>query len=115
MLVSDLLFPGSPEGPLALLAAAKGRGVVFAPYCRAEADPDLSGNVELTDCETGLQRNQYIDNDLLTRYRGSYGRHFGMWTEHARRYAVVTARASRRTCLSTTPCARMRCWPGRSS
>ena len=94
VLVSDLLFPGSPEGHLALLAAAKGRGVVFAPYCRAEADPDLSGNVELTDCETGSQRNQSVNDDLLSRYRGSYGRHFEMWAEHARRYAVVTARVA---------------------
>lgn len=94
MLISDLLFPGSPESLLALLAATKGRGVVLAPYCRAEADPDLNGNVELTDCETGSQRTQRIDDHLLARYRQSYGRHFEMWKDHARRYAVVTARVS---------------------
>ena len=92
VLVSDLLFPGSPEPYLSLLAAAKGRGVVFAPYCRAEADPDLGGNVELTDCETGAQRTQHIDDGVLARYRQGYGRHFEMWKEQARRYAVVTAR-----------------------
>ena len=97
VLVSDLLFPGSPEPHLSLLAAAKGRGVVFAPYCHAEADPDLGGNVELTDCETGAQRTQHIDDDLLDRYRGSYGRHFAMWKDHARRYAVVTARVPAET------------------
>ena len=92
VLVSDLLFPGSPEGPLALLAAARGRGVVFAPYCRAEAEPELSGNVELTDCETTARRTQYMDGDLLARYQRSYSRHFEIWKEHARRFAVVTAR-----------------------
>ena len=94
VVVSDLLFPGSPEGHLSLLAAAKGRAVVFAPYCRAEADPDLGGNVELVDCESNLQRAQHVDDDLLARYRQSYGRHFAMWTDHARRYAVVTARVA---------------------
>ncbi len=92
VLVSDLLFPGSPEPHLSLLAAAKGRGVVFAPFCRAEAEPDLRGNVEMTDCETGGKRTQHIDDDLFARYRRSYGRHFEIWKEQARRYAVVTAR-----------------------
>ena len=94
VLVSDLLFPGSPEGPLALLAAAKGRGVIFAPYCRVESDPDLGGNVEFTDCETGTQRAQHVDDDLLARYRQGYGRHFALWQDHARRHAVVTARVA---------------------
>ncbi len=92
VLVSDLLFPGSPEPHLSLLAAGKGRGVVFAPFCRAEAEPDLRGNVELTDCETGVKRTQHVDDDLAARYLRGYGRHFDMWKGHARRYAVVTAR-----------------------
>ena len=94
VLVSDLLFPGSPEPHLALLAAAKGRGVVLAPFCRAEAEPNLDGNVELADCETGARRTQHIDGDLLARYRRGYGRHFEIWKGQARRYAVVVARVS---------------------
>ena len=66
--------------------------MVFAPYCRAEAEPDLRGNVEMTDCETGRKRTQHVNDDLFARYLRSYGRHFEMWKEHARRYAVVTAR-----------------------
>ncbi len=94
VLVSDLLFPGSPEPHLSLLAAAKGRGVVLVPYCRAESEPDLDGNVELADCETGARRTQHIDGGVLDRYRRGYGRHFEMWKEHARRYAVVVARVA---------------------
>ena len=94
VLVSDLLFPGSPEPHLSLLAAGKGRGVVYAPFCRAEAEPDLRGNVELTDCETGAKRTQHVDDDLAARYLRGYARHFEIWKEHARRYAVVTARVS---------------------
>ena len=94
VLVSDLLFPGSPEPHLSVLAAGKGRGVVLAPFCRAEATPDLQGNVELSDCETGAKRTQHVDTDLLARYARGYARHFEIWKEHARRYAVVTARVS---------------------
>ncbi len=92
VLVSDLLYPGSPESSLALLASGKGRGVVFAPYCRAEAEPDWQGNVEMVDCETQSRRVQHVDGGLLTRYAASYRRHFEIWKEHARRHAVVTAR-----------------------
>ncbi len=94
VLVSDLLFPGSPEPHLSQLAVAKGRGVVFAPFCRAEAEPDARGNVELIDCETGARRTQRVDDDLCARYRRGYGRHFEIWKEYARRYAVLTARVS---------------------
>ena len=94
VVVSDLLFPGSPEPPLSLLAAGKGRGLIFAPYCRAEAEPDWRGNVELRDCETAARRVQHIDSGLLARYAGSYGRHFELWKQHSRRYAVVLARVA---------------------
>ena len=92
VVVSDLLFPGSPEPYLALLASGKGRGVVFAPYCRAESTPDWRGNVEMIDCETRTRRVQHINTDLLMRYARNYQRHFEIWTEHARRQAVVLAR-----------------------
>ena len=92
VLVSDLLYPGSPEPPLALLASGKGRGVVLAPFCRAEADPDWQGNIEMVDCETRGRRVQNVNADLLARYAASYRRHFEIWKEHARRHAVVTAR-----------------------
>ena len=94
VVVSDLLFPGSPEPHLALLASGKGRGLVFAPFCRAEAEPDWQGNVELIDCETQDRRVQHIDPDLLARYARSYRRHFEVWKEHGRRHAVVTARVA---------------------
>ena len=91
VVVSDLLFPGSPEGPLALLASGKGRGLILAPHCRAESAPDWRGNVEMIDCETRTRRVQHVDPGLLTRYAQNYRRHFEIWKEHARRHAVVLA------------------------
>ena len=94
VVVSDLLFPGSPESHLSLLASGKGRGLVFAPFCRAEAEPDWQGNVEMIDCETDGRRVQHIDGELLARYARSYQRHFEIWKEHSRRHAVVTTRVA---------------------
>lgn len=94
VLVSDLLFPGSPEGALTALVTGKGRGVIFAPFCRAETDPGWSGNVELVDCESALSRVQHLDAGLLTRYARSYQRHFDLWQESGRRHAVPVARVS---------------------
>ncbi len=92
VLVSDLLYPGSPEPHLALLASGKGRGLIFAPFCRGEAEPDWLGNVEMIDCETHARRVQRVDGELLSRYAANYRRHFELWKDHARRHAVVTAR-----------------------
>lgn len=92
VLVSDLLFPGSPEGSLALLSAGKGRGLILAPFCAAEAAPDWRGNVELIDSETANRRVQFIDRDLLGRFTENYRRHFALWKEFSRRHAAVMAR-----------------------
>jgi hypothetical protein len=62
-----------------IVAANKGRGLIFVPYCRAEVEPDWSGNLEMVDCETDEQRVQHIGPDLLERYRDSYARHFALW------------------------------------
>ena len=94
VLVSDLLFPGSPEGPLSTLASGKGRGVIFVPFCRDEAEPDWRGNVELFDCESAARRVQHVDDGLLSRYVSSYRRHFALWEESCRRHAVPLARVS---------------------
>jgi uncharacterized protein (DUF58 family) len=92
VVVTDLLFPGAPEPLLAMLATAKGRGLLLAPYCRAESDPDWDGNVEFVDCESGSQRMQNVSQDVRARYTASYARHFGLWKDMSRRHGVIVAR-----------------------
>ena len=94
VLVSDLLFPGSPEGPLSVLASGKGRAIILAPFCRDEAEPGWQGNVELIDCESAARRVQHLDTDLLARYTRSYRRHLELWQEGGRRHAVPLARVA---------------------
>ena len=68
--------------------------MIFAPFCRDEAEPDWRGNVELLDCESSARRVQHVDDGLLDRYVGSYRRHFALWEESGRRHAVPLARVS---------------------
>jgi uncharacterized protein (DUF58 family) len=90
--VSDLLFPGEPENFLRPLTSSRGRGLVFVPYERAEAEPDWDGNFEFIDCETLAPRIQRVEAALLTRYAESYRRHFDLWRDAARRSSVTLSR-----------------------
>lgn len=92
VLISDLLFPGTPGGMLSALSASKGRGVILAPFSSEESQPDWTGNIEMTDCETQRRRIQRVTADLLARYTQSYTRHFSLWREQARKHAVAVAR-----------------------
>ncbi len=91
VLLSDLLFPGSPEPSLRALAAGRGRGILLAPFTPAESDPDWTGNVDLRDCETTDTRSQNVTPDLLHRYREAYARHFDLWRDQAHRHAIHLA------------------------
>jgi len=94
VVISDLLYPGVPEPMLKALAVSKGRGLIFAPFSTAEAEPDWQGNVQFTDCETRRQRVQHVSAPLRERYAQAYTRHFALWKEQARKHDVVLARVS---------------------
>jgi uncharacterized protein (DUF58 family) len=92
VLLSDLLFAGAPDPILSALSAGQGHGIVLGPYSAAESTPQWSGNIEMTDCETGRKRLQLVDPALLERYRQAYARHFALWRERARKHSVILAR-----------------------
>jgi hypothetical protein len=92
VLISDLLFPGSPEPVLKQLVRGRGRAMLFVPYAASETDPPWEGNMELIDCETEARRRQRVEPALLRRYRSSYARHFEIWNHFARRYDIPLAR-----------------------
>lgn len=101
VLVSDLLFPASR--PLAVaLVANRGRGVVFAPHCAAESDPDWSGNHEFEDAEGGARERRRVTPDIRRRYGDAYARHFELWRDTLRRHGVRTARIAAAASLMET-------------
>ena len=53
VIISDLLFPGSPAGPLDLAARGSESTAWLVPECPQEADPGCEGNVEFEACEGG--------------------------------------------------------------
>jgi len=92
VLISDLLFPGSPCELLRALAKGKGRGIMMVPYCASEADPKWAGNCEMVDCETGRTRRMRMDGASAARYRSVYEHHFGLWREEAKPHGISMAR-----------------------
>lgn len=92
VLISDLLFPGAPDPLLAMLGAARGSGIIFAPFAAQESAPDWEGNIEFADCESEQRRVQQVNPGLLERYRAAYRRHFALWNEASQRRRVVLAR-----------------------
>lgn len=92
LLLSDLLFPGDPAPLVHLLASHHGSGAILAPFSPAEAAPSWLGNYELVDPELQASRHRRIDVRLLTRYRETYGHHFALWKEAARKAGQPLAR-----------------------
>lgn len=92
VVISDLLFPGSPTSLLTSLSSARGIGLIFSPFSQTESDPDWAGNIEFADCETGIRRSQRVTPSLLSAYRAAWRRHFALWEEGCRLHRVVLAR-----------------------
>jgi uncharacterized protein (DUF58 family) len=101
VLISDLLFPGDPSELLVPLASGAGIGVVLIPVLADEAELPWRGNVDLTDCESGVVRRQRVDEPLAERYRAAYARHFSLWREACRKRGVLFARVPCGPPLST--------------
>lgn len=92
LLISDLLFPASPESFLGTLSARNGRGIVLAPFSREESDPGWDGNYEFIDPESQNLHDHRIEPALLRRYSDAYHRHFELWKAGAARHGVALAR-----------------------
>ena len=92
ILISDLLYEEPPLAVLNRLVHHSGKAVIFAPFCREEAEPDWWGTIEFEDCESRRRRIQKAPTDLVKRYRETYLRHFAIWKELARGHDIPLAR-----------------------
>lgn len=84
--ISDLLYPVAPEGILGALSERDGRGLVMAPYTKAEAEAQWDGNYEFVDAEDGSNHFRRVSEPLLKRYRQAYTRHFDLWGSLGRKH-----------------------------
>jgi len=92
ILLSDLLFPGTPESALHALVARQGRGLVLAPAAPEEVAPDWDGNYEFIEAEARTIHAHRLDQPTLARYTAAYRRHFDLWKDAAQRHGVALAR-----------------------
>jgi uncharacterized protein (DUF58 family) len=92
--LSDLLWPGDAQPIFHSLSEGQGIGVIIAPFSRAEAEPDWTGNLEMVDCESRAVRVQRINSGALRGYRAAYARHFDLWATQAVRFRIPVARIS---------------------
>lgn len=92
LLVSDLLFPGSPQPIIHFISGGRNRAMLLVPYCAEECDPPWYGNTTFIDCESKKERRQLVHSGLLEQYRRSYARHFDLWTAACAGAAVGFAR-----------------------
>lgn len=92
ILLSDLLFPVLPESFIPILLSGRGRAIMLAPACQAEATPDWLGNTELLDCETSARRDLRFSAEDLKNYASAYENHFRLWRIQAQRHGISFAR-----------------------
>jgi uncharacterized protein (DUF58 family) len=94
MLISDLLFPSAPELITTPLTTNRGRGILLAPFCAEEADPDWTGNIDFEDVETAHHEKRRVPTATRERYLLAYRRHFELWREPCLRQGIAMARVS---------------------
>ena len=90
--ISDLLWPGDPEGILDVLLRGAGKVLVLVPYTAEEVAPDWGGNVEFEDVESGKRDFRNVDASIKERYLKAYEAHFEMWRIACERRAICLAR-----------------------
>lgn len=94
VLISDLLFPSAPELITTPLTTNRGRGILLAPFCAEEADPDWTGNIDFEDVETAHHEKRRVPTATRERYLFAYRRHFELWREPCLRQGIAMARVS---------------------
>jgi uncharacterized protein (DUF58 family) len=82
IVISDLFDPNGYERGLDLLRHHRYEPHIVQPYDRREADPQVKGDVELVDAETGTIRKVTITERNLRQYH----RIFADFQESVRRY-----------------------------
>lgn len=76
VIISDFFDPRGVDVMLGELKRMRHRPILISIARSEDRDPDLSGDVQVRDCETGDTRDVSIDSAVLASYRNAYDRHF---------------------------------------
>lgn len=88
-LISDLLWMTEPLGVLQTLAQGAASVVVVQLLAEADANPPERGRVRLVDSETDEQREIFIDDVAIRRYRDALAHHCQNWHRACRQAGAV--------------------------
>lgn len=94
VLITDTLFPESPDRCVSALASRNGSGAILAPFTAAEENPGWQGNYEFVDVEDRSHHVRKVEPALLKRYRAAYENHMEQWKTSSTRHAVAFARVA---------------------
>jgi len=84
VLVSDLLWPGSPMSVLRRLSDSAAEVFVIQLLARADIEPPEHGNIHLVDSETGEGLDLFVDAVTAGQYRDNLARHRQAWHDACR-------------------------------
>jgi uncharacterized protein (DUF58 family) len=89
ILISDLFWLGEPLATLRPLAEGSSGAVVVQLLAQADAQPAVTGNLRLTDAETGQTRDLHVDLVVLRRYQEALARHQQQWHRACQQVGAV--------------------------
>ncbi len=89
VLISDLLWLGEPLVVLQRLAQNAASLVIVQTLAANDANPPERGRVRLVDSETDEQREIFIDDAAIKRYRDALARHQQNWHRACRQIGAT--------------------------
>ncbi len=87
--ISDLLWLGEPLNVLQRLAQGASSVIVVQVMAEADANPPERGRLRLVDSETAEQREIFIDDGAIRRYRDALARHRQNWHRACKQVGAV--------------------------
>jgi uncharacterized protein (DUF58 family) len=88
LLLSDLMWPGTPDLLLQRLLDGSALGIVVRLVASRDANPVEQGFVEVVDSESGEKLDVFFDGQARRIYDDAYADHERAWREACRKYAV---------------------------
>ncbi|MDD3117614.1 MAG: DUF58 domain-containing protein [Victivallales bacterium] len=89
IVLSDLLWNGLPAHFLGKIGAGSAGVIVIQLLAAADLNPGVIGNVRLTDSETGVAEELFLDAPAVERYRSALARHRQQWSNACREAGVM--------------------------
>ncbi len=94
ILISDFFDSNGFEHPLDLLRCSRLEPFIVQVFSSEESQPELRGDVELEDAETGAVRRVRITDDKLIEYQRRFIKHQQSLHDYCRRYQVTGIQVS---------------------